>query len=92
MDCHFLLQGIFLAQGLNLGLLHCRQIFYQLSYEGSSWFPKGGPISPNLTPAPSASWEALGKDQQVPAGRLDVTGEMGEADMGGVEDSSMGDI
>ena len=24
--CHFLLQGIFLTQGLNPGLLHCRQI------------------------------------------------------------------
>ena len=35
VDCHSLLQGIFLTQGLNLGLLHCRQILYQLSYEGS---------------------------------------------------------
>ena len=26
--CHFLLQGIFLTQGSNLGLLHCRQILY----------------------------------------------------------------
>ena len=25
VGCHFLLQGIFLTQGLNLGLLHCRQ-------------------------------------------------------------------
>ena len=31
----WLLQGIFPAQGLNPGLLHCRQILYQLSYEGS---------------------------------------------------------
>ena len=30
-----LLQGIFLAQELNLGLLHCRWILYQLSYQGS---------------------------------------------------------
>ena len=30
-----LLQGIFLTQGSNPGLLHCRQILYQLSYEGS---------------------------------------------------------
>ena len=30
-----LLQGIFLTQGLNWGLLHCRRILYQLSYEGS---------------------------------------------------------
>ena len=26
--CHFLLQGIFLTQGLNLSLLHCRWILY----------------------------------------------------------------
>ena len=31
----FLLQGIFPAQGSNWGLLHCRQILYQLSYQGS---------------------------------------------------------
>ena len=27
---HFLLQGIFLTQGSNLGLLHCRWILYHL--------------------------------------------------------------
>ena len=31
----FLLQGIFPTQELNWGLLHCRQILYQLSYQGS---------------------------------------------------------
>ena len=31
----FLLQGILPTQGLNPGLLHCRQILYQLSYQGS---------------------------------------------------------
>ena len=30
-----LLQGIFPTQGLNPGLLHCRQILHQLSYQGS---------------------------------------------------------
>ena len=30
----FLLQGIFPTQGSNLGLLHCRQMLYQLSYKG----------------------------------------------------------
>ena len=30
-----LLQGIFPTQGLNLGLLHCRRILYQLSHQGS---------------------------------------------------------
>ena len=29
------LQGIFLTQELNQGLQHCRQILYQLSYQGS---------------------------------------------------------
>ena len=32
---HFLLQGIFPTQGSNVGLLHCRQILYRLSYKGS---------------------------------------------------------
>ena len=30
-----LLQGTFLTQGLNLGLLHYRQILYHLSHQGS---------------------------------------------------------
>ena len=30
-----LLQGIFPTQGSNPGLLHCRQILYQLNYQGS---------------------------------------------------------
>ena len=30
-----LLQGIFLTQESNQGLLHCRWILYQLSYQGS---------------------------------------------------------
>ena len=32
MSGHSLLQGIFPTQGLNLGLLHCRQILYNLSF------------------------------------------------------------
>ena len=31
----FLLQGIFPTQESNRGLLHCKQIFYQLSHQGS---------------------------------------------------------
>ena len=34
VGCHFS-RGIFPTQGLNPGLLHCRQILYQLSHEGS---------------------------------------------------------
>ena len=35
MGCHALLEGIFPTQESNPGLPHCRQILYQLSYEGS---------------------------------------------------------
>ena len=31
MDCHFLLQGIFLTQELGPGLPHCRQTLYHLN-------------------------------------------------------------
>ena len=41
MGCHFLPQGIFLTQGLNFGLLHCRQILCHLSHQG-------GPQSTNI--------------------------------------------
>ena len=33
--CHSLLLEIFVTQGLNMGLLHCRQILYHLSHQGS---------------------------------------------------------
>ena len=35
VGCYSFLQRIFLTQGLNLGLLHCRQILYHLSHQGS---------------------------------------------------------
>ena len=35
VGCPSLLQGIFPTQGLNLGLLHCRQILYHLSQQES---------------------------------------------------------
>ena len=35
VGCHSLLQGIFLIQGLNLGLPHCGQIPDYLSRQGS---------------------------------------------------------
>ena len=37
MGCHSLLQRIFLTQGSNSGLLHCRQILYHLSNQGSPY-------------------------------------------------------
>ena len=38
MGCHALPQGIFPTWGLNLGLLHCRQILYPLSHLGMQIF------------------------------------------------------
>ena len=35
VGCHSLLQEIFPIQGLNSGLLHCRQILYHFSHQGS---------------------------------------------------------
>ena len=35
VGCHFLLQGIFLTQGSNPCLPHCRQTLYRLSRQGS---------------------------------------------------------
>ena len=34
VGCHFLLQGIFLTRGLNLGLPHYGQTLYHLSHQG----------------------------------------------------------
>ena len=61
--CHCLLQMVFLTQGSNPDLPHCRQMLYHLSCQGSP----GGPISPKImSPAlasklftTSITWEAL---------------------------------
>ena len=48
-----LLQGIFPTQGSNPGLLHCRQILYQLSHHGSPRILEWQPIpSPTDLPDP----------------------------------------
>ena len=39
VGCYFLLQGIFLTQGSNPGLLYCRQMLYLLSHQGKAlWY------------------------------------------------------
>ena len=40
VGCHFLLQGIFPTQGLNLCLPHCREMLYHQSHQGSPWKKK----------------------------------------------------
>ena len=65
-----LLQQIFLAQESNQGLLHCRQILYQLSYEGSPSFPlppitgpiqakESGPTAYSKSPSFGGLWDSL---------------------------------
>ena len=52
---HALLQGIFLTQGSNPGLLHCRQILYQLSHQESprilEFIPSPYHFCPLLSPS-----------------------------------------
>ena len=38
VGCHALLQGIFLTQGSNPGLLHCRQILYHWATRETPWW------------------------------------------------------
>ena len=48
MGCHALLQGIFPAQGSNVGLPHCRWIFYHLSHQGSYFIHNNFTATPRL--------------------------------------------
>ena len=72
MDCHFLLQGIFLTQGLKPGLLHSRQTVYHLNHQGSHLLVYRFPvISIKLTPGcclyvlQSMTWiTQMNKDQK----------------------------
>ena len=68
VGCHFLLQGIFPTQGSNPptqgwnpDVLHCRQILYCLSHQGSPWDPQS-----NLWDAWAASvFLHKGKEGQI---------------------------
>ena len=68
---HFLLQGIFPTQGLNPGLLHCRQIlfyfiFYRLSHQGSPRRVKVGQSCPTLCdPMDYTPWNSPGQNTGV---------------------------
>ena len=66
MGCHALLQGIFLTQELNLALLHCRQIIYRVSHQGSSLGSKcGSQIQVDSLQTTSDHTALLLKDQQA---------------------------
>ena len=67
VDCYALLQGIFLTQGSNPGLLHCRRILYHLSHQGSprilEWvaylFSRGSSQPRNQTGSPALEADSL---------------------------------
>ena len=63
VGCHSLLQGIFLTQGSNLNLLHCRQILYHLSHP----WPTIGVIERERCSGQWGHWE---KPQQTAEGGL----------------------
>ena len=63
VGCHALLQGIFLIQGLNLGLLHCRQILYCLSHQGS---PPKSLVLPD-SESISATWDCPSLSRPSPS-------------------------
>ena len=44
VGCHLLLQGNFVTQGSNWGLLHCRQILYWLNHHGSLYYYISGAL------------------------------------------------
>ena len=58
----FLLQGTVPTQGLNPGLLHCRQILYQLSHKGSPSV-EGDAFSGSFLRSSPSSDSLCGKDQ-----------------------------
>ena len=54
VSSHSLLQRLFLTQRSNPGLLHCRQILYHLSHQGSPFI-----ISSNTSPRLPAPWKTI---------------------------------
>ena len=55
VDCLSLLQGIFSTQGLNLGLLYCRQILYHLSHQG---IPEQGVLCKSMCIEDERDWSS----------------------------------
>ena len=63
-----LLQGIFLTQESNEGLLHCRQILYQLNYQGSCYsYPAAAAAAKSLQSCPTLCnpWNSPGQNTGV---------------------------
>ena len=76
VGCHFLLQGIFPTQALNLGLMHGRWMIYHLSHQGQS--VTNSIIT--LFPALHSDLENQSHNRvTVKDGRLGVTGGIGRS-------------
>ena len=75
VGCHCLLQGIYLTQGSNPGLSHCRQILYHL-YQGSPKELTRGQRDENAQACPHASLtgHSLHVDSIFPWGRSNLYG------------------
>ena len=58
VGCHFLLQGIFLTQGLNPGLPHCGQALYPLSHQETEDKHKCCDLTEAICPVGSADRES----------------------------------
>ena len=65
MGSHSLLQRIFSTQELNWGLLHCRQIIYKLSYQGSLPRHHHGLIKPLMKEMKEEKKEEVRKVERV---------------------------
>ena len=52
VGCHALFKGIFPTQKSNQGLLHCRWILYQLSYQGSPYIHTAAAAAKSLQSCP----------------------------------------
>ena len=86
MGCHSLLQGVFPTQGLNLGLLHCRQILHHLSLQGSPnpvWACVLMRLCYLLRDAPYLLQKASRAHQNGPGGQRARPGTLGTQDHGG---------
>ena len=60
VNCHALLQGIFLTQGLNPGLPHCGRILYHMSLEGSPGTGVGSlSLLQGILPTQESNWGLL---------------------------------
>ena len=63
VDCHFLLQGIFLTQESNPGVPHCRQTLYHLSHHGVEVYYKDSCLLTKSWPTLATLWTV---DYQAP--------------------------